>query len=744
MQLSPASEPEPKRDDRVVIAHISDLHFTASTDRGDRIWTALLDDLKRTDVRVDLVAVTGDLIDSSVADNLGENGVVTALRGVKKYLLNDLCPAAEVNPQTAMLVVPGNHDFRLKGLIWKQSQFDLFYKEFQGYFGTRLFKKLRLCLFTFDSNTPDRALNFATGLVRENDLIEHHGQANQIAKDHGEFWLSSTRVVLIHHHPMPIAPTQHREKMSAGEEFMLLKNAGLFMEQMVKTKMDLVLHGHRHYPAYSRVSFPTSEGGQHAIAIVAAGSVGKHDDYDFSYNLITVSRTGELSLERRVLTGAVYEQDKIVSISDYESARNKRCARRNGDDRPIIRADKYVRVDAIRAGSGDAVIDETFYGAQSVSDTPISSMSRILTSHSGVFGTWTYEAPDGQKIEWDWSGPPVGAERKGITTLNPPLGKTPLTFSRHGTTFNAIHFNQRDRLDATDQKVKEEWINMSTRHVYDAALLQVSFPAAAFPADFRLEVTRPDGTRDSQEEEFVRPRLTRFPSTRSALLVLPTPLPDYSYKIVWDLPPDEMEELNLSAPEKGFAADVVKKLLALRKPACPHWARVEQALLTLRKEILSVPTYCSPLKDDQLEVELFVYDAQVGGLVCATTLSDHGKDLSSWIIKPGRFVVGQAFRRREEVVLVNLRGIRSEAAPYYEPIPGLESLPPHTVIFSMPLFYPVRNGSKVGALSLGSRSNTSGLLCLQKDRAALLALKEQTAAWYATELARALDLPALL
>jgi 3',5'-cyclic AMP phosphodiesterase CpdA len=704
-----------------------------------------LDDLKRTDVKVDLVAVTGDLIDSSVADNLGWHGVLKALRNVKTYLLNQLCPAIKVDPQTAMLVVPGNHDFRLKGLLWKESQFDLFYKEFQEYFGPRLFQELRLCLFTFDSNSPDRALNFATGLVQENDLIEHHGQVDQIAQEHGEFWRASTRVVLLHHHPMPIAPTQHREEMKAGEEFMLLKNAGLFMEQMVKTKMDLVLHGHRHYPAYSRVSFPTSEGAQHEIAIVAAGSVGKHDDHAFSYNLITVTRSGELLLERRVLTGAVYEQDKLVTISNYEAARNKRCAGQKRSSRQLIRAHKYVRVDTIRASSGDVVIDETFYGAQSLGETPISSIPRVMTSRSGVFGTWTYEAPPGHKIEWEWSGPPAGAERKGRTTLKPPLGKAPLTFSRRGTTFNAIHFNQKDRLDATDQKVSEEWTTLNTIHVYDAAVLQVSFPPTAFPSDFRLEVTCPDGkTPDFQEEEFLRPRLTRFSSTSSVILVLPQPLPEYSYRIVWDLPADEIEELNLSAVERGLAVDIGQRLLDLREPGSPHRTQVEQSLLNLRKQILSGPTYRSAVKDDRLEVELFVYSAQVGGLVCAATLSDHGRDLSSWVVKPGRFVVGQAFRRRAEVLLINLRGVGSEAASYYEPVPGLEDLPPHTVVFSIPLFYPVRSGSKVGALSLGSRSHTSGLLCLQKDRAALLALKEQVLNWYATELARALDLTALL
>jgi hypothetical protein len=110
------------------------------------------------------------------------------------------------------------------------------------------------------------------------------------------------------------------------------------------------------------------------------------------------------------------------------------------------------------------------------------------------------------------------------------------------------------------------------------------------------------------------------------------------------------------------------------------------------------------------------------------------------VIKPGRFVVGQAFRRREEVVLINVPGVKTDGCVYYEAVPGLQHLAPHTVVFAMPLLYPIRKGVKIGAIALGSRSKTSGLLCLHKDRAALLALKEQLSVWFAKELAPALGM----
>jgi 3',5'-cyclic AMP phosphodiesterase CpdA len=737
-----AAEPAPKNADRAVIAHISDLHFTTKSQRSDAIWQALCEDLRGVG-GIDLVAVTGDVVDSSVSDNFGPNGVRTAFQRVRTYLLDDVCPAAAVNPDNGMFVIPGNHDFRMKGLVWKDLQFDLFYEHFGVYFSNRIFDALGLSVFVFDSNSPDRPLNFASGLVRENDLVTHHGLVRQMGTEHPKFASECTNVVLIHHHPLPIAPTQHREDLTAGEEFMLLKNAGIFMEQMVRTKMDLVLHGHRHYPAYARISFPTSEGGRHSIAVVAAGSVGLKGDHDYSYNLITIRNNREIMLERRVLRAALYETDgQPFFISTYEDARRKRCVP-NKSDRRQIRADKYVRIDSIRAGSGDDVMDETFSNARAANKFPIADMPRTLSSNSGIFGDWAYDVPRGQSMEWEWDGPAEDGNRKGHTRIDPPLGPTPITFSRKGTTFNAIHFNRRDRLDATEHQDKEEWVTMATRHLYDSAILQVNFPPASFPSDFRIEVRQEDDkTRDFQEEEYLRSRLTRFPNINSVVLAFDTPIPKFSYRIKWDLPADDTDELGLSAAELGLASAISDRLLLLVSDLKLRSA-VTQSMAHLRETILSVPAYAATERDDseeELEIELFAYDSKRGGLVFVATLPDRNAAVAQCVIKPGRFVVGQAFRRREEVVLINVPGVKTDGCVYYEAVPGLQHLAPHTVVFAMPLLYPIRKGVKIGAIALGSRSKTSGLLCLHKDRAALLALKEQLSVWFAKELVPALGM----
>ncbi|HXJ91400.1 MAG TPA: metallophosphoesterase [Terriglobia bacterium] len=737
-------EPKRKSEDKVVIAHISDLHFTASTNRQDRVWRALVEDLNQ--IPLDLLAVTGDVIDGSVADR-GKDDVEKAFSNAKSYLLDDLCKPLGVDPLTSLLVIPGNHDFRLEGLVWKEPQYREFYRQFGTYFTSRIYSELGIALFVFDSNAIDRsvklAINFATGLVKEEALIDHAALAADIGKNQPELWRSLTRVVLVHHHPMPIAPTEHRAKQLlpiGATELMLLKNAGLFMEQMVKTKMDLVLHGHRHYPAYSRAGFPVAEGGEHPLAVIAAGSVGKTDDHPFSYNRITIFPTGEVNLERRDLKAATYEPGApAVSIRSYGEARRIRFSRLAAAFGKI-QAKKYVRFETIKEGSGDSVIEEVVYEARALGHD-VFSIDRILTSASGFFGPWTYEAPEGQKIDWKWLDPPIKSTRKGLTLFDPPLGRDPITFTRRGTTFNAIHFNQRDRLDATDQQSAEEHVTMQSRHAYDEFLVQVRFPAVAFPSGFRLQVTDENDRRDYKEEELARPGLTQFAALRTVLLRVAHPLPRYHYRIVWDLPKDDREELNLSALEAGMAANLIKALLELREPAKSAKAdAVRESLLSLKTEVLSAETYASPAGDDQLEIALFVYDQGAHGLVCAvSTRGPLPEGLAKWVIKPGRTVAGQAFRRRAPLLFVNVPGIRCEELPYYEGEP--EGLRGHTVIFAVPLFYPIRQGRKIAVLSLQSTSTTSGLLCLHEDTAATLALKDQAVVWYAKKLSPTLGVP---
>ncbi|MCI0403177.1 MAG: hypothetical protein L0212_06595, partial [Acidobacteria bacterium] len=323
---------------------------------------------------------------------------------------------------------------------------------------------------------------------------------------------------------------------------------------------------------------------------------------------------------------------------------------------------------------------------------------------------------------------------------------SPISFTRDGTIFNAIHFNRRDRLDATEQETHYENINSHVRHAYDLMVMHVAFPQSRWPGQFTIHAINPDGQRDEREAAFASGNLYPFHTTCTVLLTVPYPLPGYNYRIVWDLPPDEASELGLQPQDAGMAEEIVKRLLTCRNASSAYKNAIEESLASLESEILSVDTFRSPIHDEQLELTLFCYERKAGGLACVAAKGRYSSTsrIWAWAIKPGRTIIGQAYRRREEVLCIQLPGMTNEASVYYEPTPEAAGRAPerHTVVFAIPLFYPATEGRRVAIMSLASRSNTSGLLNLANDQAARLALTDQVRAWYATQVAKALGFDA--
>src|SRR5207302_4654043 len=126
---------------------------------------------------------------------------------------------------------------------------------------------LNVCILVLDSNVME-FLDLASARIDTSDLSSFHTLASQVSGK------NFTKIALLHHHPMPISATE-REGFLNDPGFTMLKNAGQVMTTMVAAKMDLVLHGHEHYAAYSKAVFPYDRKEEHFITVVSAGSVGK-------------------------------------------------------------------------------------------------------------------------------------------------------------------------------------------------------------------------------------------------------------------------------------------------------------------------------------------------------------------------------------------------------------------------------------------------------------------------------------
>lgn len=117
----------PKSAGRIVVAHVSDLHLEIETDTAKDPWPALRESLRSNPEPIDLIVVTGDLVElpglgfvERIKKKItGNDRELSGLFSQAKEYLEDLCRAAEVDPETQLLVVPGNHDVRrMRGVGW--------------------------------------------------------------------------------------------------------------------------------------------------------------------------------------------------------------------------------------------------------------------------------------------------------------------------------------------------------------------------------------------------------------------------------------------------------------------------------------------------------------------------------------------------------------------------------------------------------------------------------------------------
>jgi hypothetical protein len=533
------------------------------------------------------------------------------------------------------------------------------------------------------------------------------------------------------------------------DEFLLLKNAGLFMQQMAHSQVNLVFHGHKHYPSFSKAIFPGAAGGGHSVAVIAAGSVRNPPaHFPRSFNVVTLHDSGEQELERRVLHAEYYETHDFVPIRTYEQARRVRyhdLAKKGG---ACIQARKYVRCDSVEDGSGDTAMHEEFGGVRSFNGELVESLEHIVKSRSGRFGERSYDVlTPNQSVEWEWKEDDLGTGvRRARTIFHPPVKEVPIDFTRDGTIHNAIHFSQRDRLSATGHQSRTEHVSVTVLQAYDSLSYQLLLPASQWPDSFKFSVIDESNAPDYRERAHCEAFFTPISRSHSVVLTIDRPLVGYTYKIEWDLPEEDRADSWLGAQDAATAEEIVDRLLAARDEGSKYRGPMSVAVQKLVAVVDTLLPSAEPESAD-LEITIFCYDKAKEGLVCVAAHNYAGalKDLWALCIKPGRRVDGQAFRRRESMLHVNIPGVKSNAAAYYEvPKDG----PLHRVVCSIPLFYPLGVGKPIAVVSFGTRSNTSGLLRLDQSdespESPLVELVEQLNAWFAVDAAQALGLGTLL
>jgi predicted phosphodiesterase len=692
-----------------------------------------------------MLVVTGDIIDNSVRDNLKSGGVEAALQRAYSYLTETLCKVLDLDPTSGLMVVPGNHDYRFKGLadnkfvrLVRKSfyaakpSFDLFHRSFAPQFKPKFFPKLGVCLYTFDSNTSDLLMNFATGRVDERELIRFADCVSYIDTNHKNEYLSATRIALLHHHPMPIASTELEGGLTNNDSMLLLTNSGVFMSEMINKQVDIILHGHKHAPAFSKATFPLQSDTEHSVVVVGAGSAGDGVANGQCYNLITISDGGSILLERRERSAATYRSVMSTDLRTYEGYRKTKFDRLMVRPEAQVNIRKCTRIETIADLSGDVHLQMKYEG---VTARPKSELRKELplsfSSKSGFFQEPAFKDESGTQVGWRWEPSSDPHRKQGYMTFDPPIGSEPVSFTLERPTLNAIHFNQRDREDASGDS--DESISVTTRNAYEQYVVRVLFPKRQFPSRFKIHVNDERGNRDYQEERNAQTRFAAFSQDCAVVLMLEKPIPDYRYEIIWDLPKDDAEEGQFPADVGRKVRFATKRLLQVYDGTdAARAAAVQSSLNELKLQLLQKPIGQTSVTDNNLEICLHAFSDAKSGLV---EVASTAAKVETKVVPVGRTIIGQAYRRR--ALLCWTFNPNADDSVFWDYGTG------HTGIISLPLFYPLAEGGRISVITMAVSAEESDFLDLIDrfdDRQTRLDLTQRVNAWYASSLAQALGL----
>lgn len=285
------TNPEPIR-----IVHLSDLHYTSD---NLALLAEVMDHI--VDIGPRFVIVTGDIAEGPTDDlTVPATMLRSALKVVERF--HGFTPV--------LRVVPGNHDLFYKGTygLRRTGKFNrAFTPEERGNYAS---PDSPIVIAAFDSNQLyeprggfwrkcAQLIRFMShGLIIERDLEEFSEWIEQaLPYPDREARQGLLKIAALHHHPMPI--TYSFLPRLADESFMMLENAGMFLDRLTQERFDLVLHGHRHHPQFCRAAYFDYRWHENQIAVLGCGSsAGPPDEWirsvGHNFNVITLLPDGSV------------------------------------------------------------------------------------------------------------------------------------------------------------------------------------------------------------------------------------------------------------------------------------------------------------------------------------------------------------------------------------------------------------------------------------------------------------------
>lgn len=274
-----------------IMVHLSDLHFGWEHYHDSEKAEALKQHLTETKPYPNFILVTGDL--SQFARK-------KELEGAKKYLEEITQELEGKGISTRYIAVPGNHDVGLFKRLgnWQKTfgngggpqDCSLCPQDLKAYYENcrnckpdeaealgreaitfcEYYPSFQTVFLKFNSNllTGGWLQNYARGKVGNSQLLKVSKILQDFERAFPEF-VNARRIALVHHHVQYLPNPE-------SDILMLMKDAGRFWKSLIDLKVELILHGHKHYSTHLGLNY-SHLGEKREMMILAAGSSTSKD-----------------------------------------------------------------------------------------------------------------------------------------------------------------------------------------------------------------------------------------------------------------------------------------------------------------------------------------------------------------------------------------------------------------------------------------------------------------------------------
>jgi Calcineurin-like phosphoesterase len=549
-------------------------------------------------VGVDLIVVTGDVSDNPIS--LSNNQHKQVLMDSKDYL-EEVCEACKLNPKERLLVVPGNHDYKLSGNLFSRSSKQHFSEVFADHFSHRVFEwgDKRIVIGCFDSNGKNGRYELALGYVdrQQFDTFKSLCSDDQLQRD------CEIRIAAVHHSPMPVPRAENFKvsllekflggKMVGPSEFLHLRNAGSFLHELIQANISFVFHGHLHEHGYWRVhsrSRQDTPGGWVEVFSGAALNASSPKPHHF-FGTIRVDRDGSVFASQHELSaeGGPVQSHRLPS-APYEDIRlakaNAKAAASN------VECELFSKSWEIDVTTGSMECIKIMKGLRATGDLKISRVI-IPTGGNGLIASVlrAYDMNDMSEIPiiqaplLDSNQQPVLDHSKApilarYLEFNPPLEKTPkdivCTCEYNGGLFRSEQ--DQDDFGVPNANDKNR-IGFKTHWPIQRLLVKLKFVSDEKGSNNekvkpprRLDLIATDATGETSYREvtgghcsmdYWSPerlgKLNRKTSEPECLFTVHRPAVDTTYSLEWALPKHENINEQYKAPLNRLRSAIQKK-----------------------------------------------------------------------------------------------------------------------------------------------------------------------------------------